>query len=645
MAPKRQRLSASSSILDSLEPLGAPADIRPVVYKTVETFSGIVQRKLWLKHDEYSTAKTDGRCITVNLNDEDVYAKVEHELSHILFQSDPLAKVKFVETYCSRIQIFAEKHAVKVGKKPIAELLDFILNILEDRRVDTLWATLYPGSAKVQRKLHFDLIQEYAPVAHSSFMLYFACVESEVPTPPGPLDRYRPLFQQALAKVERKGFVASLVLAKWLVTSLVSEIIAYAVEQNPPSVSVDAANKPAEASDLGSSNLSPSDSDHVVVDAAPAEGGGPNAAPPTARAKALQVLARQSKIPDELRDDKNDLVPTEYKERGADAKADQLVSAVLQADLSSEQLIDQLLEPGSREMEAIATKARQAIRPPASEDDWIRKDAMAKVNFYDITPSDTPSKPVKPLSAEDLDYTRKLRGFFLRVMGNRRTVLDDSGLELDIPSLIEQRLSKEHRPCFKREEAGRGFKSLILLDRSSSMEGVRSLQAERACRIIRRAMKFPFVTTDVWGFQSIKAGEVDIPRFSPGVEGFTTERSPVTGCTPLHTAIKLATKYLEQGAESKQLIIITDGEPHHLTKSGSKIPTSQLHVWVREAVSEARKQGINVTCLMISSKVSPEKLKKMFGPPHTWKTVNEDKLGSDLIRLVSGSFVKYLRAR
>jgi hypothetical protein len=189
-------LAQQSTLLDGLEAIRPSSNAKASAYKTVDTFSGITQRKLWLKHDTNGPARTDGHCITADLNDPDMYRMVEHEISHVLFKSDATAKVHFVQTYSARVCEYAATEGVSVNKAQVQELVDFTLNLIEDCRVDSLWALLYPGSAALLRELHRAMTQEYAQKAHASYLLYFACVESGVATPPGPLDvpayfRYR----------------------------------------------------------------------------------------------------------------------------------------------------------------------------------------------------------------------------------------------------------------------------------------------------------------------------------------------------------------------------------------------------------------------------------------------------------------------
>jgi hypothetical protein len=320
----------------------------------------------------------------------------------------------------------------------------------------------------------------------------------------------------------------------------------------------------------------------------------------------------------------------------------------MQAEVTDFSRLNELLDATQQEMEGIVSKAREAIRVPVSKDDWIRKDSMAKVVFHDVRPGEVQSKghsQGQSLSSSDQEVVRRLKALFLKVMGRHRSYLDDCGVEVDVQSFIERRISGMPVPCFRQEERGRGFKSVILLDRSSSMAGQRTQQAERACRIIGRALKFPFVQTDVWGFQSLEGGQVDIVRFDPSAEVYSSLKSKVDGNTPLHVAIRLAARHLEQGSEAKQLIILTDGEPCYSRKGGGRVPTAQLQYWVRDEVHNARRRGINVTCLMIGTHVPPDKLRRMFGPPSNWKVINEQRLGPDLVSLVTGSFVKFLKSR
>jgi len=614
---KAKSLAPDKRSLDQLEPLVLYDNPKTVAFKTVDIFAGIIRRKLWLKHDDRGSARTDGHCITVDLDDEDMYRMVEHELSHILFQSDFAAKVAFVTAYSAKVIAFAKQHGQVLDVIQVQELVDFTINLIEDCRVDSLWGMLYPGSAMLQKELNRRITQTYASKCHSSYMLYFACVAGGAKMPPGRLDVYRPLFEKALKQVERKGFQATLVLSKWLITHLLAELVRQIL---PPKV-------PAASQGAG----------------APTDGQATTASPEERVAALVEVL-KCSEVPKDLREEKDDLEPATYPERGAAANSKKLAEAAVQADVSDEEPMISALESTHGSMEEILTKVQEALRPLVTKDEWIRKDSMAKVVFHDVRHGDLKGK-VASMPVGDQEVVRRLKALFLRVMGRRRSYLDDSGVAVDVQSFIERQTSGMPVPCFRQEQRGRGFKTLVLLDRSSSMAGKSTQQAERACRIIGRALRFPFVQTTIWGFQSLEAGQVDIARYDPLLESFTSSKSKVGGHTPLHTALHLAVRFMETGAEAKQIIVITDGHPCFVRKDKVSVPISQLQYWVRDEVHKARKHGINVTCLMIGSHVAPAYLRRMFGSETNWKVISDDRLGTDLVNVVTSSFVKFLKAR
>ena len=74
--------------------------------------------------------------------------------------------------------------------------------------------------------------------------------------------------------------------------------------------------------------------------------------------------------------------------------------------------------------------------------------------------------------------------------------------------------------------------------------------------------------------------------------------------------------------------------------------SSQLKAFTRQEVREARRKGIAVTGVVISGKyhaISDPDMKFMFGHKRHWKRMSEDRFGQDLIRLVTTSFMNYLR--
>jgi hypothetical protein len=302
-------------------------------------------------------------------------------------------------------------------------------------------------------------------------------------------------------------------------------------------------------------------------------------------------------------------------------------------------------------MNDILEQAKQAMRQIPNEDAWLQKDAMAKIKFVDAK-----TKGVDALSVEDRIVVARLRSMFYRVMGVRKATLEDEGSEIDIAAYIERRLSRTPVPCFKHEGKGRGFKAMLLLDRSGSMDGLKTSQCERAARIIRAAMNFPFVQVEVWGFTSMDSGEVLISRFDKHDKIDLVHSKGFGGLTPIHVAMRVAGRKLEEGTEAKQLFVLTDGFPSYRVRDGKHMNTNQLMMFVRNEVRDIRRLGTNVTGMLVGSlrnlkggdvhyDVGPKDLKFMFGSQKSWKQVRPDRLGNDLVQLVAQSFTEYLKKR
>lgn len=565
--------------------------------KTVDIFAGLTDRKLWLKETN-SIPRTDGYAIWLDFNDQYFYQILEHELFHIYFKSEPEAKVAFITTWGRLITTVASRNGVELDQRRLGRLLDFIVNIIEDYRVNSCGKRVYPGSVSILRNVERNRMLEAmgrGVSPHQSIPTLFAFVFVGIQLDPGgQYDKIIPMLKEALDKVEGRGPDATYLVSKWLVKRILGEII-------------QSKGEPESAA---------------------------------SRSRALLDLIQDGFVPDDLWDAHNDVQPPQFSTKSGSAKADELVRRMLEASLKDEDL-EGALSQTEEEMEALVEKIRATFRKQMTEDQWLRREADGAIRFHDITRAD--AGHVAPLCAHDSSTVKRLRSLFMRVMGKRRASLEDSGAEVDLSALIEHRTTKRPMAIFKHEQSGRGFKSLILIDRSSSMSGDRTEQAERACRITNRALKFPSVSSVTWGFQSKQDGQVDITRFEPGMEVFTTTKSDVGGGTPLHLAVHVAVRALLEGTEQKQLFVITDGHPSHSTRHGKDLGTRQLMEEVRDEVEYARRHGVNVTVVLLGDDVPDKHLRLMFGSPRYWRRISTDTFGVDLVRLVSSSFLSYLR--
>jgi hypothetical protein len=298
--------------------------------------------------------------------------------------------------------------------------------------------------------------------------------------------------------------------------------------------------------------------------------------------------------------------------------------------------------------------AEQHSRISLDGDTNLRRDIPAKVVFSDIREEDIEGVVPDPLTVEDNLTVKKLRSMFSRVMGRKRVGLDHVGSVIDVQAAITRRVTGLPTPIFQQEIRGQGFRALLLIDRSSSMRGTKHQQSEKAVRIAARALRYPFVHFDVWGFQSLGPGRVDISRFDPTLDVFTTSKSEIGGVTPLHLAIRCATRYLaDSGPGSKHMFVITDGMPAFTTAEGQKTTPRDALIHARDEVRDARKRGLSVTGAVIGEildsaliyALGPRELGFMFGPKKYWAQINPESIGSGMVDLVSTSFVEYLQGK
>jgi hypothetical protein len=616
---------------------------RAVAFKTVETFGGITKRRLWLRDSGDEGGATDGHAIHAPFQDPDFYRIVEHEISHVLFQSNSLARKKFLEEYCGKVEQVTQKAGVQVNIGGFKKMMAAMIGILEDHRVNSLWGLLYPGSYMEIQKRNLAHAEEAKDKVNRSLLAYMLTIHAGL-DPQSAFSKYKPFIQESFRKVERKGFGATLLATKWLVTQLVSELIREQTGQSSPQAPPDV------------QNYDP----HAAIQAMLPGGGGGGGQqqqpgggwypPPVGgdlqtRSNALDQLEQMADA-DNHEDDKDDFQDPKFPSRQELSDADQEADEVTGIDANDQTQMDDFMGRSEQEMQNIVDEAARAMRQQMSEDDWTKRDAMAKVVFTDVKQSDVDT--TIDIAPDDRNAIKRLRAQFFRVMGRTKTALSDSGTKIDIQAYIQARASGHLGECFEHEVRGQGFKSVILLDRSGSMYGDKTRQAERSCRIIARSTRFPFVDMNVWGFKSTDNGQVDIDRFDRMMDTYTTKKSYVGGVTPLHIAVRLGVRYLEGGPEAKHLIVLTDGFPIYQRRDGRDFPTWQLMMYVRDEVLRARRHGIGVTCLLIGHggghyDVSSKQMRFMFGAPKNWARLEPNRLGDGLIKAVSSSFINYLR--
>ena len=759
--------------LDKLEQITAYQSMKTVAYKTVDTFSGITRRRLWLK--DAPKPGTDGHELRVPFVDPEFYRMLEQQLSHVLFKTDAAAKQLFVKEYAGRVTKVAQAKGAKIDEGYLKDALGHIITMLETRRVARLWGRLYPGSSELIKEIVADRVRPLLPKAHENLLAYLTCLEAlGDDVPEGEMQQFKPYIEEAFRKVDKRGFAATLAVSKWLVMQCVNQLLREMKDlpdPEPPQLSdqgdeeedgdqnasqegsggaqgsggssddaqggqdkqdgdgasggsqgqesddddvdgdgssdrggddagdegsdPDGSDQSDSGQDSGTSGSSggdggedegdgdvPDQSGDGSGDAQPDSGGdgddgdggaggasqGDGAGneddgtgssawnPPSPdasgeeRAKALEDLINKlGKPPPQVEDT---VTKGKYSKGKGSPKSQAKANEAVNSPVNKPDKFEEQLEASEQEMEDILDAAKKAMKQKVDHDEWLQKDAMAKVRFID-----QPSRGVRAeLSVEDQETVKRLRALFHKVMGRRKRVLEDTGSEIDVQAYIEQKLTGIPGPVFRHEGKGQGFKVLLLFDRSGSMSGQKTAQCERAARIIQRALKFPFVDIEMWGFTAFEGGAITVSRFDKREEIWLKDSDKgAGGYTPLHVACRLAARRLTEGAESKSLIVLTDGLPMHARRDGRWFSQKQLMVFTREELQSARKKGVNVTGVLLGEKkpqrhnfvsefeMTPKQLEFMFGTQRNWRRMTADSINRDLVQLVSQSFVRYLK--
>jgi hypothetical protein len=730
-----------------------------VLAKTVGIFAGITRRHLTLEDGPEPT--TDGTVIRVPHASVDAYELLEKELARVVFHSDALVRQAFIEEYVAKMAVLAKRHDVAIHEANIAYLVGGVFDVLEAHRVLTLWSRLYPGSASrivnLQREaIDHALAQQTAEGAAPSVLNGLLATSHGVDYDMGPLENLRPYLEEALEKVSHRSAKATLLVSRWLVSSLVNQLIRDSLglpppsrdkgsgkgsgtgqgtqgqggagaasgaqgggspdtptenqpqRPEPPSQEPDypqdpARQSPQDSNELGDQDRPPqgsetqededSESDGDVPEAS--DGEQPQAPPPSSKRQqerpepwhpppvqslpreklqALNDLAnnKAGTLPDQARRSVGDVEPPPMATPEARDRAEEQAKDAGTVNTNDPNALDQKLDETTDEAEKEIEELEKALQSQITADEWLTKEIADVVHVQDVRTQHLPAASIASLatlSYADEQAVKRLRTLFGRVKGRAERALDHDGTEVDIEAYIERRVNGDNRPVFRSETRGRGFKCILLVDRSGTMTGVKTQQAERAYRVLRAALNFPFVEMRAWGFNSLDYGRTTLYRFAPDMPCFTTPKSPVGGFTPLHTGIDLAVKELRRGTERKVLFVLTDGFPEHFNAEGQAYGKRQMLDFVRQSVRAAAAAQVRIVGTFIGeierartsthasvrealeseadasleSAVSREHLAYMFGPPTNWRVLDPRRLGDELIALVTDTFRDFLR--
>ena len=573
--------------------------------------------------------------VSIPIEDPDAAIIHVHEWQHIFFRSNLRARVAFVTGYLEQLQ--KRMPDIQEVVPSISDFIHLFVNALDDLRVSSLWELLYPKSAEdVQDRWRRIILRTGR--YRKDVILYMMGLGLGLQFFESGLEwqRYEEMLLDAAQKVMRRGFPACLIAARAALDTILESSLVQVAGQTAPAILAPSALMPQDTRRLGAPKVN-------------------RASPPpldvkTSRAQ-IKVLAKMvEQVQHRTREEVGlprhyaNMMDTDRFPTGPDPdwKGTQ---AIVQAALgvSTSDQVEFLLQQSQREIGFVLEQLRNSAITKPTPDQYLLQ-GLEDVSLRDIKPNMVADQP---LTSEDKRLIQVLRRSFLRQMDRRERVLSDSGSELDPTAYIEMLFNNGDSDIFREEQSSRGFSALILLDMSGTMREKWEMTS-RACKVLAKAMKFPFSQFSVWGFTSDTSGRVNILRFEDPERGYWGAGiRDLWGLTPLHLATLMGIRHLRlQPGSAQHLFVLSDGMPTHMNLRGGTIhPPALLMREVAKNLKDGREKGVIASGLVVGWDVSKEAADLMFGPGRWRRAFSTEHLFSNLVELVRQSFCTYLRRR
>lgn len=636
------------------------------------------------------------------------YLALQHEWSHNIFHSFKCAWQLFVEQNAEEYA----KLAPGVDVEFLKGFLHLVVNAYDDIRCNSLFGLVYRGAAADIWERWQRLGNAHVGQTKDNFIAYILnlAVDADI-DPDTEFESLRPIVEWSMNRVRGRGPANMLAIVKVALDRCIGALIKkIPPKQAPPppqqGASSPSAGQPGQAG--GSSGQQPDPGQQSGQQGGQPQGlegqntdgeGGDTESdieqdipPPTDMPSAKDLKAAGQDLTQALGKLAGGAKPfdstTDHPKLDAEGMAkdpnaqiaQQMVQYAMGMDQQDLQAFDQVLTGAPDADVAKALQTLQDGMTDKSPDSQLTDGAKAKILFIDVAPSHIEEVSYVTIAAEEQRYVDSLRSAFYKVMGQQKASRGMEGQELDVQMaiqyLIETGFDEEdealgtggNQNIFKNLTTQQGFAYLILCDMSGSMHRTFPHVAQ-AATMLKKALDFPFVTGDLWGFRGAEAvksrtapdGEVWLYRYHHRCRGYTG-MSPVKfgkgysmfpvecgGITPMNSALKVSSKHMlvrVPAGMAKRLFILTDGSPLQTKVTGQSLPEFLLRGYVQKEVMAARQHGVQVYALIIGNSIPDDHAKKMFGHPRFWKRVSSydpGEVGRTLFSLVKDNFTKYLK--
>ena len=573
----------------------------------------IANKKLTLQI-EGDRSFTDGKTITVpeeltfsskSISDEKLhYTLLEHELAHIIFESDMRNFDAFNKWFYEYSQEYVKDYVKKnnLDDKFIdlfngvewESILHAVLNIVEDHRIEHNWGKIYPGSRYrfndvtkgLADQVSIEELEQMVQSEHlSNTLLISRIFKNEIinkNTKSKVLDTNKDLrfCAEQLGAVENKSAITTLIESKNIVKQWMPKFMKQLKnlkEQKEPTPT------PLDGECTNSIKGNCPTNSHIKS----------------------KKLSKKQEIA-LIEDSKGG---KEYLEKAGEKTQKRI-----------EEKIKEIIEP--EYYEGAKTGSVKVIGKIVEQDvfnSWRAGDNR-KIDEHDV---------------------QKLRRFFATVRAKNKIDLDEEGDSIDPEAFIQFKANPNMNEIFINEDISQGLDISLLIDISGSMSYSQRLDmATKYAKTLHRALaSLDNVKLRTWAFSGNRRNE----RLTPVVEipydrldNIQPEQHNIF--THTWNGIAHVANKMRGSTGKKLMIVLTDGMPEAGTDKINKIQAT------KEAVEYSFLTGTKVYVIKVGG-YDTEMMKNIFGPQTNWTEVSnmedaERHLWSQVIKAVYRTLIQ-----
>ena len=545
---------------------------------------------------------TDERYLTTD-------AKFEHNLSHIAYDS-PLKRSRQEAHRLSLGNGIPEtfkdqKYALSADCNLCEEVIRHIYDILEDERVNSLWADLYIGTAndydKCKKKVNKTLKGEPTNPLDA---LWYSYNGKQLDTP---MVKISDKFIDAVRGTDYPG-------ALQLTKDYFQNVFLPWLKQQQ----IDDSNK-----DKQNKSKSKSDKSDEKSDKPPQPNEQPEGLPglnPIAK-KALNDLYKSlQKSIKKVRDKHNAFPDHRGMKSDMSSKKEKKLNKQVRTDCKcstdGNPIGEFRYEPGQaggqgKSYDMFDPKKIKELKHKGSErNDFLRKKLVSKGLIHDKTLDAYNFDPTKfdiitrqiardPYTIDNMTVAR-LRRVWQRAKGESREITDDEGEDLDIDAYIQEIPSAvKENIVYLNERAEPGLHIVYSADCSGSMDGTPLKIVRDVTATIKQSLAYePKIKMSMIGWGGGEKTGISVHTTMEDINRFTVKDQ--YGGTPESNALWYSSTWLQRQPEvTKAIFFVSDGA---FSADSAK-----------EQVDIARKHGLNVFGIGISDHSLEPQYRKIFG--------------------------------